>query len=43
MTLMTATALAFVRHVAEYNLSYATIAEYDARLALFTTRDNLIA
>ena len=43
MTLMTATALAFVRHVAEYNLTYATVAEYDARLALFTERDGLIA
>ena len=43
MTLMAATALAFMRHVAEYNLTYATTAEYDARLALFAARDDLIA
>merc|ERR1719273_1124998 len=43
MTLMTASALAFMRHVAEYNLTYATTAEYEARLGLFAARDHLIA
>jgi len=28
----------FMRHVAEYNLTYATTAEYEARLNLFTQR-----
>ena len=33
--LMNATQFHFMRHVAEYNLSYATTAEFDARHAIF--------
>lgn len=42
MTLMNATHFSFMKHVAEHNLSYATTAEYEARLAIFSERDDLI-
>ena len=32
----------FMRHVAEFNLSYATTAEFEARQAIFAERHDLI-
>jgi len=40
--MLSATHFAFMRHVAEFNLSYATIAEFDARHEIFAAHHNLI-
>ena len=40
--MLAATHFAFIRHVAEFNLSYATVAEFDARHAVFAAHDELI-
>ena len=32
----------FLRHVAEYNLTYATLAEYEARLEIFSEKHAFI-
>lgn len=42
MTLMTPATFHFMKHVAEYNLSYATTAEYEARLKIFSDLDEAI-
>jgi len=42
MSLMHPAAFQFMRHVAEYNLSYMTTAEYDYRLEIFAERDTAI-
>jgi len=39
--MMNPVAFHFMKHVAEYNLSYATQAEFDARLALFSQRHQI--
>lgn len=39
---MSQTAYLFMKHVADYNLSYATTAEFEARLAIFSENDDLI-
>ena len=40
--MLTAANYAFIKHVAEYNLTYATIAEYNAREAIFIQRHEAI-
>ena len=40
--MLTAANFLFMKHVAEYNLSYATLAEYEARQAIFTQRNEAI-
>ena len=40
--MLSATHFHFVRHVAEYNLSYATVAEFDARHSIFAEHHNAI-
>ena len=39
--MLTSADFAFIHHVAEMNLSYATIEEFNARKEIFTTRHNL--
>ena len=42
MSLMHPLAFDFMRHVAEYNLTYLTTAEFEARLEIFAGRDEAI-
>jgi len=42
MTMLSATHFHFMRHVAEFNLSYATTAEFDARHEIFAAHHDLI-
>ena len=42
MSLMTEAHHLFLRHVAEYNLTYATMAEFEARLDIFLENHALI-
>ena len=42
MTMLSSTHFAFMRHVAEYNLSYATTSEFDARHEIFTAIHELM-
>jgi cathepsin L len=42
MTMLSATHFHFMRHVAQYNLSYATTAEFDARHEIFAAHHDLI-
>ena len=40
--MLTSTNFLFMKHVAEFNLSYATLAEYEARQAIFIHRQEAI-
>jgi len=41
--MLTATDFGFIKHVAEHNLSYATVEEFNARKEIFAAKDALIA
>ena len=41
--LTTAADFKFIQHVTEYNLTYATVSEFEARKALFTQKDAILA